>query len=322
MNLRNGAIALLVLFLAGLGLAAQDHRMAFTRLYALSFSRPPLLEPGPESPETVWFDAYFTVEEIDSGTFAIGEPRFYQGNYNYLVVGSERALLFDSGPGLRDIRPVVESLTDLPVLAVPSHLHYDHIGNHVKFEQIGVVDLPSFRARAKVAGGLLRPTAAEHLGFVEDVPVPDLRVTEWLAPGSEIDLGGRTLRVLHTPGHTGDSISLFDAARSQLFTGDYVTEGELYAFIPGASLEEYLTTANALLETLPENVQLLTAHRLTPPGPPILRYADLQDLRTTLLAIRSGAATPTGTYPQAYRVNDELEILTDFSWGRRWQEAP
>jgi len=318
MSLRNGALALLVLALAGLGLAARDHRMAFTRLYALSFSSPPLLEPGQENPETVWFDDYFTVEGIDADTFAIGEPRFYQGNYNYLVVGSERALLFDSGPGVRDIRPVVASLTDLPVVAVPSHLHYDHIGNHVLFDQIGVVDLPEFRTRAEAHGGILRPTPAEHLGFVEDIPIPDLRVTEWLTPGSDIDLGGRTLRVLHTPGHTRDSISLFDAARDQLFTGDYVTEGALYAFIPGASLADFLATANALLDVLPESVQLLTAHRFTPPGPPILRYEDLQNLQTALLAIRSGELQATGTYPRVYRVNDDLEVHADFRWGQQW----
>lgn len=320
--MRNAGIVLFGLVAAGLGWALSDHRMALTRLYALTFTPPALLEPGSEGPGTTWFDDYFTVEEIDADTFAIGEPRFYQGNYNYLLLGTERALLFDSGPGIRDIRPVVESLTDLPILAVPSHLHYDHIGNHHRFERIGVVDLPDLRARANAHGGVLRPTASEHLGFVEGIDPPDLHVTEWLAPGGEVDLGGRTLRVIHTPGHTGDSISLYDAARTQLFIGDYVTEGDLYAFVPGASLADYLTTAESLLETLPETAQLLTAHRATPPGAPILRYADLQDLRTALLAIRSGELEPTGSYPRAYRVNDELQLLADFGWGQRWQQDP
>ena len=297
---------------------ARDHRMAAARIVSVVVPVPELAPAGDEGPGVEWFDDYFTVERIGDQTFAIGEPRFYQGNYNYLLVGSERAFLFDSGPGVRDIVPVVESLTDLPVVAVPSHLHYDHIGNHRRFGRIGVVALPELRARAEANGGVLRPTAEEHVGFVEGIPIPDLPVTDWLPPGGTVDLGGRTLHVIHTPGHTRDSVSLFDAERAQLFTGDYVNEGALFAFVPTSSLGDYLRTTEALLERLPENVQLLTAHRMTPPGAPILRYSDLSDLRTTLLGIRSGTAQSTGLYPRVYRINDELELWADVRWAQDW----
>ena len=81
---------------------------------------------------------------------------------------------------------------------------------------------------------------------------------------------------------------------------------------------DFLATANSLLDVLPESVQLLTAHRFTPPGAPILRYEDLQNLQTALLAIRSGELQATGTYPRVYRVNDDLEVHADFRWGQRW----
>jgi hydroxyacylglutathione hydrolase len=49
-------------------------------------------------------DDYFAVEDLGDGTFAIGEPRYYQQNYSYLIVGQARAVLFDSGSGTREVR--------------------------------------------------------------------------------------------------------------------------------------------------------------------------------------------------------------------------
>ena len=89
---------------------------------------PPLLEPMDELPTTVRPDDYFTIDEIAPNTFAIGEPRYYQQNYSYLVVGNKKALLFDAGPGIRNIREIAESLTDLPIVFLPSHFHFDHVG--------------------------------------------------------------------------------------------------------------------------------------------------------------------------------------------------
>ena len=120
-----------------------------------------------------WFDDYYTVELIDADTVAIGEPRYFQQNYSYLILGESRAVLFDSGPGVRDIRPLVDAFTSLPVTHVPSHLHYDHLGNAGRFERLGLVSLPYLRERAP--DDVLRPTRGEHLGFVEGFAIPELR---------------------------------------------------------------------------------------------------------------------------------------------------
>ena len=109
---------------------------------------PPLVDAVDEGPNVRWFDDYFTIEALDERSFAIGEPRYAQANYSYLLLGRERAVLFDAGPGVRDIRPVAESLTALPITFVPSHFHYDHVGNRIPFDDVAVVDLPYLRERA------------------------------------------------------------------------------------------------------------------------------------------------------------------------------
>jgi hypothetical protein len=73
---------------------------------------PPALAPG-----ATWFDDAYTVTRLEANSYAIAEPRYAQHNVNYLVVGDARAVSSDTGPGVRDIRPVVSSPTDRPVVA-------------------------------------------------------------------------------------------------------------------------------------------------------------------------------------------------------------
>ena len=75
---------------------------------------------------------YFTPYEAAPSLFHIYEP----GDVHCtLIVGRERALLFDTGYGFCDIREAVSALTDLPLTIVNSHGHLDHAGGNFWFEQ-------------------------------------------------------------------------------------------------------------------------------------------------------------------------------------------
>jgi hydroxyacylglutathione hydrolase len=155
----------------------------------------PSSDPSPPSLwQADWVDDYFVVEPFDSTTFAIGEPRYYQGNYSYLIVGTARAVLFDAGTGTRDITPVVRSLTALPVTVIPSHLHYDHVGALGRFDSTALIDDPSLRD-ANSNDSQLTLGRYEFLGLYDHLEPPTFRVDEWWAPGSTVDLGRST-----TPG--------------------------------------------------------------------------------------------------------------------------
>lgn len=293
----------------------QRHRIL---VYALaSQGAPALLEPAEEGPEVHWHDDYFTVQALDERTFAIGEPRYYQQNYSYLLVGSERAVLFDAGPGLRDLRPVAESLTDRPITFVPSHFHYDHVGNTVTFEHVAVVDLPYLRERAP--DGRLQLGFDEHLGVVEGIEAPTLEIDEWLAPGATLALGDRMLRVLHTPGHTEDSISLLDLGSGFVFAGDFIYPGPLFVILPNSSMGDYLQGSTTIIGAVPQNARIFPAHRASPPGAPELGLGDVHDLHSALQAIRAGELRGKGLYPVVYPVNDRIELWAEPAWLQSWK---
>lgn len=265
-----------------------------------------------------WFDDYFVVETIDPATFAIGEPRYYQGNYSYLILGAQRAILFDAGSGLKDIVPVVRSLTALPVTVIASHLHFDHVGALGRFDRTAVLDAPSLRARAR--NSRLTLERYEFLGFADRLPIPTFRVDEWWTPGSTIDLGGRRLRVLATPGHTPTSVSLYDEGRRQLFAGDFIYPGELYAFLPGASRSAYLETTKRLLSALDPATRIFAAHMEDIPAPvraPALEVADLRALESALTSIESGRLPSSGFYPRAFPVRGPVKFATGWAWNNR-----
>lgn len=293
---------------------SQRHRILIE--FLSSGEPPPLLDAADEGAETTWYDDYFTIEALGPRTYAIGEPRYAQQNYSYLIIGSERAVLFDAGPGFRDIRGVVESLTEQPVTFVPSHFHYDHTGNTVTFERVAVVDLPYIRERAR--SNVLTLTWAEHLGSSEGVALPTLKIDEWLAPDSIMSLGDRRLRVLYTPGHTTDSISLLDMGTGMLFSGDFIYPGPLYAFLPNSSMGDYMYAAENVLANASESSRIFGAHRDAPPGAPELALSDVKDLKASLEQIQAGTAIADGLYPREYRVNEQLWLLAEPAWLQEW----
>ena len=276
----------------------------------LAWSAPsPLVARQDEGSDVTWHDDYYTLEWLDSRTIAIAEPLYYQQNINYLILGDERAILFDAGPGLRRIQPVVNALTDKPVTFVPSHLHYDHLGDGLPFERIALIDLPHLSNRMK--DNELTLQWHEHLGSLEGYAIPTFEISEWLSPGDLIDLGGRQLTVIYTPGHTNDSISLYDPDADFLFTGDFIYQGELFAFLPNSSLGDYEQGSQNVMKQISANTRIYGAHRLHPPGVPVLNKQDIGDLRTTLGAIRKGTVQHSGVYPVTYPINDSTNLMAE-----------
>ena len=273
---------------------------------------PGLLDVEALDPGVAWWDDYYTLEWIDERTLAIGEPRFVQRNFAYLISGETRSVLFDTGPGIRNsLRRLVEEITDLPVVAAPSHLHYDHIGNLAQFDELALMDLAG--VRDQLVDGVLIPERGQFLGHIEGYEPPHLRPTEWWTDGQRIELGGRTLQVLHTPGHTPESISLWDEANGMLFAGDFLYPGPLFAFLPGSSVGDYRAGAERVLSTAPGALRSYGGHGKTETTlAPALARRDLLDLESVLEEIEDGIADgASGLFPRVYPVNGEIEIWAD-----------
>lgn len=81
---------------------------------------------------------WFTTEAIDNDTFVISEYKHWEETHCYLLIGTESALLIDTGLGVSDIKDVVGRYTSLPVIVATTHVHWDHIGGHGLFDDIAV----------------------------------------------------------------------------------------------------------------------------------------------------------------------------------------
>lgn len=212
-----------------------------------------------------WFEVY----QVRPGVLAIYEPGQFEEVVSYLISGEERALLFDTGLGIGDIRSVVNTLTDLPVVVLNSHSHYDHIGGNHQFEFIYGPDHPYTRSRmqgldheqvkeAVAPGWIWKPLPA---GFdPATFANPGYEIDEFVTEGSVIDLGGRRLEVLLTPGHAPDLLRLLDREQRLLFTGDTFYPAPLYTHIAGSSFTDYRASAYRLAAMAPLVTHLLPGH--------------------------------------------------------------
>ncbi len=208
-------------------------------------------------------DSWFTVEKIDKNTWIISEYRHPEETHCYLLNGSGCSLLIDTGLGIGNIYDEVKRLTDNPVTAVATHVHWDHIGGHKYFS-----DFYAHREETKWLSGefplsveMIRKMVIDHCDLPENYDIDTYTVfqgmpTRILKDGDIIDIGGRRIEVVHTPGHSPGHMCFWEEEKGYLFTGDLVYKGTLFAYYPSTNPGDYLKSL--------EKISVLPVKRVFP----------------------------------------------------------
>ncbi len=272
-------------------------------------------------PDTEWGDPHprrewFHVRQLDPGVHLISEP----GHVNsYLVEGSDVAYLLDTGLGVANIRRVAESLSGKPLEVINTHYHFDHTGGNRLFERISIhesgAELLQRPASPETASAYMEYTqrlleawvnykesddvyfhllTAERLlrplpeGFdPSDYQIVPTVPTRLLHDDDVLDLGGRQLRVLHTPGHSPDSICLFDEKNGLLFGGDTINTGPIYAQTDESDLEAFARSTARLADLASSVSRVFVCHFMRMENPPVL----LREVADGFQRILDGSAT-------------------------------
>lgn len=251
-----------------------------------------------------WFEVYRPAAKV----YAIYEPHQSEEVISYLIVGEKKALLFDTGMGISDIKKVTSELTQLPIIVLNSHTHDDHVGGNWEFDTIYGMDTDFTRknaqgsredAQAEVTPDQICGSLPKGFDPKTYVTRP-WKITAYIHDGDKFDLGGRTLEVIATPGHTPDAISLIDRGNGLLFTGDTYYPAPIWLFRPETDLDAYAASIARLSALAPDIKLVLGAHNI-PVAPP----AVLARLVMAFAAVRQGKVTaiPDSPGKVLYKVN-------------------
>lgn len=291
-------------------------------IFSLAISAPALFaQPIPEwcralpraeydrLPRVPLADPWFEVYEVSPSVFAIYEPHQAEETIGYLIVGRASALLFDTGMGIGDIKKITAALTALPVAVLNSHTHNDHVGGNWQFDTVYGMDTDFTRANAKGS----RSDAQSEIGpgqICGKLPAGfdpaayatrPWKISGYKHDGDRIDLGGRSIEIIATPGHTPDAICLLDRANGLLFTGDTYYPGTIWIYRPETDLAAYGASIRRLAALAPGIRTVLGAHNL-----PVAQPAVLPRLVSAFDAVRAAKipATPESPGKVVYKVDD------------------
>lgn len=192
---------------------------------------------------------YYTPHLIGENIYHIYEPG---GVYTTLIIGSKKALLIDTGYGYGDLKKAVEALTDLPLIVVNTHGHFDHAGGNYQFNSVYINkdELPTYfwyltEVKPLTTKTLLAKRSEDGLSVIP--PELDIdwylkqnnRHFEMLSNHHVFDLGGRMVEAIFLPGHTRGSVVFYDDLSRLLMSGDDISPNLWIQFEQSAPLYDY-----------------------------------------------------------------------------------
>jgi glyoxylase-like metal-dependent hydrolase (beta-lactamase superfamily II) len=208
--------------------------------------------------ELVGVEAGLIVDPVAPGVLRLSEAVVSERerSYFYLLVGRDADCLIDGGWGFCSSLVALRPEPSKPLLAIATHSHFDHIGLlHLAGNRYGhpaeaaVFAEPNPFAtqvlpyldglEALAGGGRIDPASVRQHACPLDA---------FLDEGGTLDIGGRSLTALHTPGHSPGSLTILDAANGLLFCADVVHDGHIWDDIPGADQSLLLRSHERLLE--------------------------------------------------------------------------
>lgn len=207
-------------------------------------------------------NSYYKVEKMD-GYYRISSP---EAVFCYVVVGREKAMLIDTGHAYGDLKQAVKSITDKPLYVVNTHGHLDHTSGNAQFDEKVYIHPRDMELCREHTGRKMREESVERAAHSMNYETQEeynalpegfdrekyicrgagdlVEVTD----GQIFDLGGATLEIVETPGHTQGGISVWYKEKKQAFIGD-TTGFFVWLFAPETtSREVYIDTLNRLLE--------------------------------------------------------------------------
>ncbi len=217
---------------------------------------------------------WFEHKRIDDDIILIWEPYvdpLLRCNI-WLVRGSKRDALIDSGLGVVSLKQAVDHLFEKHITAVATHYHLDHVGSLCDFDDRVIHALEAEQlTESDMGGGLLKSDyseamseALEAVGYplpeelISALPYKGYDLTTYTTPrttatrtveeGDAIEIGNRRFEVLHLPGHSPGSIGLWEKETGILFSGDAVYDGPLLDELEDSSIPDYIQTMKRLRE--------------------------------------------------------------------------
>jgi glyoxylase-like metal-dependent hydrolase (beta-lactamase superfamily II) len=186
---------------------------------------------------------------------------------NCLIIGDPKtleAIVIDPGDEVERILGLLGRYKLIVKLIVSTHAHIDHVGGLAKLHQYTGAPVMMHTDDLSLYHGM--DVQADFLG----VPPPELvDVDQLLKEGDTLSWGGFQANVIHTPGHSPGSVSLYlpkdsgdiKLTQPQLFAGDTLFAGSIgRTDLWGGSFDQILDSLKSKLMQLPDETVVHPGH--------------------------------------------------------------